>query len=82
MDRMLLEATIAGLRAELEDIERQIAQVTGLMGRRRPGRPRNSSNAAAIRPKGRKRRELSAEARARIAEGQRKRWAAYRKAAK
>ncbi len=52
-----------------------------LQGPRRRGRPPGSGKKGAAK-KARKRRAVSAEARKRMSEAQRKRWAAHRKAAK
>ena len=83
MDKLLLEAALEGLTAQRDRIADQIAQLEAMTGKRKPGRPKASGSANAAAPKGRKkRRKMSAEARERIAEAQKKRWAAYRKAAK
>lgn len=86
MDNTLLEAALVGLKAQRSRLDQQIAMVEGQLGKRSPGRPKRlqepeSPAAKKVAKKG-KRRKMSAEARARIAEAQRKRWAAYRKAQK
>jgi hypothetical protein len=69
----VIAAAIEGLEAQKAEIDAQIAEVRRIVS----GRPA----AAAVKPvsaKG-KRRMISAAARARITEAQRKRWAASRK---
>jgi len=84
MDRLLLEAALEGLTAQRDRIAGQIAQLQGMMGKRGPGRPKISESLkeASAQRTPRKRRKMSAESRARIAEAQKKRWAAYRKSNK
>lgn len=73
-DTSLLVAALEGLEAQRRRIEDQIAQVRAALGGRRL---RLTSAGAAARPV--RRRELSPEARKRIAMAQKKRWAEYRK---
>jgi hypothetical protein len=74
-DTSLLEAALAGYQAELVRITAAIADLKKRLGRGGGGDvPSPFSKAAA-----RKTHRISAEGRARIAEAQRKRWAAARK---
>ena len=69
---------MAGLQEKLQKIDEQIAAVRNLMGVPRRGRlPKMAETASDQAPK--KRRTLSDEAKKRIAEGQKRRWAAFRK---
>jgi hypothetical protein len=71
-----LQQVVAELKAERDQINSAIAAIEGLTtGRRRAGRPPGSTNA----PKKRGRRRMSAAARKRISQIQKKRWAAWRK---
>jgi hypothetical protein len=78
-DRALLEAALEGLELQKRRIDEQIREVRARLG----GNRRSAAGAAgeASPKRGRRggRRTLSAEARKRIAEAQRKRWAAYHK---
>jgi len=70
----ILEAALVGLESQREKLEAQIAHVRSLLGRR------TARGAAAPEPViGTGKRELSPEARKRIAAAQKKRWAAFRK---
>jgi len=75
---------IAQIDAEIEKLTRARAALAAInspgTSQKRRGRPPKNLSAAPVVI--RKRRELSAEARAKIAAAQRKRWAAQRKAAK
>ena len=64
------EAQVASINSAIEDLQRQLGQRTS----RRAARTAFPALSGAPR-----KRRLSAEARARIAEAQRKRWAAYRR---
>jgi hypothetical protein len=79
-NREILEAALHGLELQREKLEEQIAQVRSMLGRR-VGRPPKPAHAAAEGRRGssRPRRQLSEEARKRIAAAQKKRWAAFRK---
>jgi hypothetical protein len=66
----ILEAALVGLESQREKLEAQIAHVRSLLGRRTARGP-----VAEVTGK----RELSPEARKRIAAAQKKRWAAFRK---
>jgi len=72
----LLQAALEGLQLQRDRIEEQISQVRSMLG----GVARKAAPAAPAKPGGR--RDLSPAARRRIAAAQKKRWAAYRKAAK
>jgi hypothetical protein len=70
----LLEAALAGLEQQRAEVDRNIAEVKKLLrsGRSSPGA--EAQEAPARRP----RRKMTATAKKRIAEAQRKRWAAFR----
>ena len=75
----ILEAALLGLESQREKLDAQIAQVRTLLGHsaRRPAREipaEVTANGATT-----SRRQLSPEARKRIAAAQKKRWAAFRK---
>ncbi len=72
----ILSAALAGLEAQRDRIATQIADVRRMLG----GSPASVSPAAET-PTRKPRRKMSAAARKRIAEAQRKRWQAVRKAA-
>lgn len=79
----VLKAALSGLEAQKRTIDAHIADVRSMLGigadgMKRRGRPPRTDEPAATAPVGRKRRRMSAEARARMAEAQRKRWAAQR----
>jgi hypothetical protein len=69
----IINAAIDGFEAQKEQIEEKIVQLRAM----RDGTPGDGAGGA--QPAVRKRRKLSAAARARIAEAQRKRWAESRK---
>ncbi len=71
----LLEAALDGLKQRLIEVDNNISAVRRLL--RSPGA---TSSAPAEAPAGRKRRRMSAAAKRRIAEAQRRRWAAFRAA--
>jgi len=80
LNREVLSAALEGLEAQKRKIDEQLLQVRSMMGPSsgRRGRPPKSSAAVdvAVEPRSpRKRRKLSAEARARISAAQKKRWA-------
>jgi hypothetical protein len=86
-DSALLTAALEGLEAQKARIEEQIKSVKAMLGgkgARAAAAAAAPAEAAPAVKKGRrkKRGKLSAEARARIAEAQRKRWANFRKAPK
>jgi len=78
-DPNLLAAALEGLLLQKERLDEQIRQLREAMGKRSPGRPAKSASAAPSEGKPRKRRKMSAAARKRIAEAQKKRWSEYRK---
>lgn len=80
-DPNLLAAALEGLMLQKERLDEQIRQLREAMGKRSPGRPAKSASASAApaEEKPRKRRKMSAAARKRIAEAQKKRWSEYRK---
>lgn len=79
-DPNLLAAALEGLLLQKERIEGQIRQLREMLGKRPPGRPAKAASVAAVsEAKPRRRRKMSAAARKRIAEAQKKRWSEYRK---
>lgn len=70
-DASFLNAALEGLELQRKRIEDQIEQVRVMLGGRKP------KLAGAAKPA--RKRQLSAEARKRIAMAQKKRWAEYRK---
>lgn len=76
VDKSLYQAALEGLELQKQRIESQINQVQALLaGKSKPAVEPPVTKAGA--PK--KRRKLSALARKRIAEAQKKRWATFRK---
>ena len=73
----LLQAALEGLEIQKQRLQDQIQRVQSLLGKRR-GRPAAAESTASA-PVKRRRRRLSAAGRKRIAEAQRRRWAALRK---
>jgi hypothetical protein len=63
--------------AEIIALQQARALLAGAAPKKKPGRPKSTT---ASTPKTKKKHKLSAEGRAKIAEGQRKRWAALKKA--
>jgi hypothetical protein len=83
MDHSVIEAIdkeIALLQSARELLS-GTSEVTSSQPKRGRGRPKGSANAKSVAPAKVVKRTVSIEARARIAEAQRKRWAAVRKAA-
>lgn len=83
-DESLLQAALEGLTLQRDRLDEQIRQVRSMLGKRGPGRPPAKTAAASVEAdeaprKRRKRKKMSAEARKRIAEAQKKRWAAFRR---
>jgi hypothetical protein len=76
-DTSIYAAALEGLELQKQRIEEQIQQVRALLGARRV--KSNSPSGPAAEKPARKRR-LSAAARNRIAQAQKRRWAEYRKA--
>jgi septal ring factor EnvC (AmiA/AmiB activator) len=73
LDTSILEAALVGLRHRRDEIEARIRSIRQTLGESKPG-PRASTTTTAPR------RVFSASARRRIAEAQRKRWAAQKSA--
>jgi hypothetical protein len=73
LDKEVLAAAIEGFEAQKKHIDTQIAEIRQILG------GGSAETAAATPGPGRKRRKMSAAGRKRIAEAQRKRWAASRK---
>jgi hypothetical protein len=73
LDNEILAAAIEGFEAQKKHIDTQIAEIRQKLG------GGSSAEPAATPGPGRKRRKMSAAGRKRIAEAQRKRWAASRK---
>ncbi len=81
----ILQAALQGLESQRDKLDEQIAQVRALLGK-----PRKSVKAAhaskdvssATAEAGGSKRNLSPDARKRIAAAQKKRWAAFRKTQK
>ena len=73
-DTSLLSAALEGLEMQQRRVEEQIAQVRAALGGRKV---RSASSDAPSKPA--KKRQLSPEARKRIANAQKRRWAEYRK---
>jgi hypothetical protein len=72
-DPVVLEAALEGLELQKKRIENQIREIRARLGKRpRSGKPDTVAST--------RKRNLSAEARKRIASAQKKRWAEYRKA--
>src|SRR5208283_2895642 len=71
----IIAAAIEGFQAQKKNIDAQIAELRRALSGD-PGKPAATAEAPT-----RKRRKMSAASRARIAEAQRKRWAAFKKAA-
>ncbi len=80
MDPALLQAALEGLEQRLKQVNTNIATVKQMLriddGRRTPATP--SASAAEPKAPARRRRRMSAAARKRIAEAQKRRWAAFR----
>jgi hypothetical protein len=75
-DTSLLQAALVGYQAEVSRITAAIADLQQRLGKRGGGSAAGPLSKGAARKKDR----ISAEGRARIAEAQRKRWAAAKKA--
>lgn len=77
LNRSVLQAALEGFEAQRARLDQEIRAVRKLMGVRAPAAA--AAPAETVKPARRKRRRLSAEARKRIGEAQRRRWAAFRK---
>ncbi len=73
----ILEAALIGLQSQRDKLDAQIAQVRSLLGRK-ASKPAPVEMSFLSAPPAAK-RELSPDARKRIAAAQKKRWAAFRK---
>ena len=73
-DPVVLEAALEGLELQKKRIEAQIKEIQGRLGKRSR---KMVSESPVLAPR---RRNLSSDARKRIAAAQKKRWAEYRKA--
>jgi hypothetical protein len=71
MDPALLQAALDGFEQRLKEVNEKIVAVRRMM--RSPGRPASAAPAAPAR----RRRPMSAAARKRIADAQKRRWAAF-----
>ncbi len=78
LDPAILGAALEGLENQKRRLEEQIASVRAMLGGR-GYTPSSSSAGSSESGTGRRKRNLSPEARERIAAAQKKRWAAYRK---
>ena len=82
---MTIANVLAQIDAEIANLQRAKAILTGAglaATKRRPGRPPKSAQDKVASAIPKKKRKLSPEGRARIAEAARRRWAAQKKAAK
>ena len=81
----ILAAALSGLEEQRNRIDRQIAELRAMMGKRGPGRPPAAGRAAAAATPAKKasrkraKRKLSSEGRARIIAAANKRWAAIKR---
>lgn len=76
-DPTILEMAIAGYQSQLEKLSAKMAEIRAQLSQHVPGL--RKVTAAATSHAGRKRKPLSASARARISAAQKARWAAYKK---
>lgn len=79
-NRRLLELALKGLEADRAKLDEEIADIKGQLGSR-PGAANTAQVETATGP-GRKRRRMSAEARRKISEAMKRRYAELRKALK
>lgn len=78
LDPAILGAALEGLENQKRRLEEQISSVRAMLGGR-SYTPTTTSSVAVESGSSRRKRNLSPEARERIAAAQKKRWAAYRK---
>ena len=78
-DAELLPYALAGLVQRRDEIIAKIAEIRAQLAGGVSAAPSGKGSPAATKKRGRRQRTMSAEARSRIAEAQRKRWAASRK---
>ena len=78
-----IHAIVAELDTEIQRLQKIRATLTGadFTPPRKAGRPKGSKNGAPDQTSGKKTRTVSPEGRERMAEAQRKRWAAQKKSA-
>ena len=76
-DQSLVQAALLGYEQQKKSVEAAIADLRGRIG----GSKQSAKDSAPEDKPARKKRHISAEGRRRIAEAQRKRWAAQKKAA-
>lgn len=76
----LLAAALIGYQHQLDEIQSKIAEIRGKLGKEPVGRSTKPAATVAPPKQRRKKRRMSAEGRARIAEAQRARWAKAKKA--
>lgn len=79
LDTSLLTAALTGYQQQLAEIDSKIAQIKNALGSRRALASPDGGGGDIPSPFAKRRRRMSAAARKRIADAQRKRWAAYRK---
>ena len=80
LDNEILSAALEGLQAQRANLDRQIAEVRGMMSGKAAAASDDIQGAPAATSGRKKRRKLSAAARKAMAAGQKKRWAAFRAA--
>jgi hypothetical protein len=78
IEKSILQAALEGLEAQRSRIDEQIRSVRAALGGRTSS-PKPAAEPSSGGGTGRRSRELSSAARARIAAAQKKRWAEYRK---
>jgi hypothetical protein len=76
----LLELALKGLEAERANIDDEIAQIKAQLNGGKAIRPAEVESKASVAAPAKKRRTMSAEAKRRISEGMKRRYAALRKA--
>lgn len=80
-DKEILAAALIGFEAQRAKVDEKIRDLRATLGLQSPGRPKKISGPAIpTSPRKRTKRELSPEAREKMAAAQRKRWAAFHKA--
>lgn len=81
-DQELLQAALVGLEMQKAKLDEQIALVRSMVSGKTPAKkvkaPKVAAESAPEKKPRKKRRQFSPEARQRIADGQKKRWAAAR----
>ena len=79
LNNIILEAALLGLQEQKKRIDEQIEIVRSQLGRKGPGRPRAESVGTLAKTQIPKARTISAAGRKRMADAQKRRWAAARK---